>query len=104
MIDIGFWEFLVILLLVFALAVLIAGLFTAYFGAGKSRKIGVVLIVVGLIVGLMFTIVPIREATGIPPDGTDVSTIVINAALVLIAAAIGAVIALVLFLAAIMKS
>ena len=104
MFDVGFWEFLVILLLVFALAVLIAGLFTAYFGAGKSRKIGVVLIVVGLVVGLMFTLIPIREATGIPPDGTDVSNIVINAALVLIAAIIGAVIALVLFLAAIMKS
>ena len=104
MIEIGFWEFLVILMLVFALAVLIAGLFTAYFGAGKSRKIGVVLILVGLIVGLMFTMVPIREVTGIPPDGTDVSNIVINAALVIIAAIIGAVIALVLFLAAIMKS
>jgi hypothetical protein len=103
-VDIVFWEVLVILLLIFALAVLIAGLFTAYFGAGKSRKIGVVLILVGLVVGLMFTLVPIREATGIPPDGTDVSAIVINAALVLIAAAIGAVIALVLFLAAIMKS
>ena len=67
MIEIGFWEFLVILMLIFALAVLIAGLFTAYFGAGKSRKIGVVLILVGLIVGIMFTLVPIREATGIPP-------------------------------------
>jgi hypothetical protein len=104
MVDIGLWEFMVILILVFSLAVLMAGLFTAYFGAGKSRKIGVVLILIGLVVGLFLTMPFIRDITGIPPDDISVTSTVVNAALVLIAAIIGAVIALVLFLMAIMKS
>lgn len=38
----------------FALSVLGAGLFTAYFGAGKSRRIGFGLAVVGLLAALAF--------------------------------------------------
>lgn len=97
------WEFITVLILTFALFTLIAGLFTAYFGAGKSRKIGAVLIVLALVVGLFYTLPPIRETTGIA-QGIDISTIVIDAAIILIAAIIGAVIALLLFLGAIMKS
>src|SRR5438093_242896 len=44
--------FLTILLLTFALFLLITGAFTAYFGSGKSRKIGVGLLIGGLVVGL----------------------------------------------------
>jgi uncharacterized protein YqgC (DUF456 family) len=41
----------------FALSVLGSGLFTAYFGAGKSRRIGFGLTVVGLLAALAFVIV-----------------------------------------------
>ncbi len=99
----GMWEFLTVLILTFALFTLIAGIFTAYFGAGKSRKIGLVLIVVGLLVGVIYTLPAIREATGIA-TGIDVSEIIFDAFIILIAAIIGAAIALGLFLLAIMKS
>ncbi|UCG68844.1 MAG: hypothetical protein JSV09_13765 [Thermoplasmata archaeon] len=99
----GTWEFITVLVLTFALFTLIAGIFTAYFGAGKSRKIGAVLIVLGLLVGLVYTLPPIRETTGIA-EGIDISQIIIDSVIILIAAIIGACIALLLFLGAIMKS
>lgn len=97
------WEFITVLVLTFALFTLIAGIFTAYFGAGKSRKIGGVLIVLALVVGIFYTLPPIREATGIASD-ISISAIMIDAAIILFAALIGAAIALLLFLGAIMKS
>jgi hypothetical protein len=97
------WEFITVLILTFALFTLIAGIFTAYFGAGKSRKIGVVLIVMAVIIGIFYTLPPIRETTGIASD-ISISAIVIDAFFILLAAIIGAAIALLLFLGAIMKS
>ena len=52
-VDIGGWQFLTILLLVFGLFLILAGVFTAYFGSGKSRMVGVGLLVGGLVVGLL---------------------------------------------------
>src|SRR5207244_5105591 len=46
--------FLTILFLTFSLFLVITGAFTAYFGSGKSRKIGVRLLVGGLIVGTLW--------------------------------------------------
>ena len=43
--------FLGMMTLVFAIASIIAGIFTAYFGSGKSRAVGAILIIIGLIVG-----------------------------------------------------
>jgi hypothetical protein len=100
---VGTWEFITVLVLTFALFTFFAGIFTAYFGAGKSRKIGAGLIVLALVVGLVYTLPPIREVTRFPYD-VDVSSIVIDAFIIIIAAIIGAVIALLLFLGAIMKS
>ena len=47
-------NFVTVLLLTFALFLVITGAFTAYFGSGKSRTIGVALLVVGLVVGILF--------------------------------------------------
>ncbi len=46
--------FLGMMTLVFAVASVIAGIFTAYFGSGKSRAVGAILIIIGLIVGVIF--------------------------------------------------
>src|SRR5947209_17673238 len=46
--------FLTILLLTFSLFLVITGAFTAYFGSGKSRKIGVGLLVGGVVVGALW--------------------------------------------------
>lgn len=94
---IGLLEFLIIIALVFALFMVLAGIFTAYFGSGKSRTIGVVLLVVGIVVGL-FAGWEYHVMSG------HLLAIVEEGALILIAAVIGALVAVGLFLVAIMKS
>ncbi len=98
---IGAWEFLTVLILVFALFMLLAGIFTAYFGSGKSRMIGVVLLVIGLVVGILWAVLSM-DSVGIIK--VDLSQVVWNAFLYIIAAVIGALIAIGVFLLAIMKS
>ena len=94
--------FVTILLLTFAVVLLIAGAFTAYFGSGKSRKIGAGLLVGGIVVGLLWVFLtwngPLDQGSGY------LSGVVVQAILVLLAAFIGAAAAIGLFLLAIMKS
>ena len=102
-INIGGYEFLAILILVFGLFLILAGVFTAYFGSGKSRTIGVVLLVVGLIVGLLWGYF---FHTGTLDGGTSgqLGNLLWQSFLVIVAAVIGALIAVGIFLVAIMKS
>ena len=97
------WQnFLTILLMVFGLFLILAGLFTAYFGSGKSRMIGVALLVVGLVVGIGIAAVyhyDFASATGV-----GIVKLVEETILVIIAAVIGALVAIGIFLVAIMKS
>jgi hypothetical protein len=94
------WEFLTVLILVFALFMLIAGVFTAYFGSGKSRMIGVALLVIGLIVGILWVVM-----TGMMDViDVDLSEVLVNAFEYIIAGVIGALAAIGVFLLAIMKS
>jgi hypothetical protein len=97
--SVGIWEFLTILLLVFGLFLILAGLFTSYFGSGKSRTIGVALLVVGLVVGFLtgywYHLHPANEAL-VP--------LILETILVIVAAVVGALIAVGIFLVAIMKS
>jgi len=94
-------DFVTILLLTFALFLVITGAFTAYFGSGKSRKIGAGLLVGGLIVGLIW-------ALGVGPYNfildVDLGTVILQSIGVILAAVIGAAAAIGLFLLAIMKS
>jgi hypothetical protein len=89
--------FVTILLLLFALFLFLAGIFTAYFGSGKSRAIGVVLLVVGLAVGILSGYY-YHLATGI------FGAFLYQTFLVLVAAVLGALAAVGVFLVAIMKS
>jgi hypothetical protein len=102
-VDIGGWQFLTILLLVFGLFLILAGVFTAYFGSGKSRTIGVVLLVVGLLVGLL---VGYFYHSGTLSGGSSgqLGSLVWESFLVIVAAVIGALVAVGIFLVAIMKS
>jgi hypothetical protein len=93
--------FLTVLILVFALFMLLAGIFTAYFGSGKSRMIGVALLVVGLVVGLMWGLLALGE------DGmidVDLGKVIWDAFLYILAGVLGALAAIGVFLVAIMKS
>ncbi len=95
------WEgFLTVLLLTFGLFMVLAGAFTAYFGSGKSRMIGVVLLVIGLVVGILWVYLAGFTDTIV----VDVSDVVWTAFINILAAVIGALIAVGAFLLAIMKS
>jgi len=92
-------NFVTVLLLTFALFLVITGAFTAYFGSGKSRKIGAGLLVGGLVVGILW-----GYYAGPMAGDVSLSTVVIQSIGVIIAAVIGAAAAIGLFLLAIMKS
>ena len=95
--------FLSMLTLVFAVASIVAGIFTAYFGSGKSRAVGGVLIVIGLIVGIIFLwFAGLLGFMGTAP--ISFVGAVIDSVLAVIGAVVGALIALGIFLLAIMKA
>ena len=99
--DINF--LLSMLMLVFAVASVIAGIFTAYFGSGKSRAVGAILIVIGLVVGVLFLwFAGILTFMGTAPFSFE--GYVVNGVVAVIGAIIGALIALGIFLLAIMKA
>ena len=98
--------FLSMLTLIFAIASIIAGIFTAYFGSGKSRAVGAGLIIIGLIVGVIFLWGAgfLTSFIGAPPDTMNFCGSVLNSIVAVIGAIIGALIALGIFLLAIMKA
>ncbi|TLZ61205.1 MAG: hypothetical protein E6K13_07300 [Methanobacteriota archaeon] len=97
----GAITFVTILLLTFSLFLVITGAFTAYFGSGKSRKIGGGLLAGGVVVGVVWVV----AAGPLDTFGRFVLwDVVLETILVLVAAIIGAIAAIGLFLLAIMKS
>ena len=93
------------LTLVFAIASIIAGIFTAYFGSGKSRAVGAVLIIIGLLVGVIFLWgAGYLSFMGSPPGILNFAGVILNGVVAVIGAIIGALIALGIFLLAIMKA
>ena len=98
--SVGGWQFVTILLLIFGLFLLLAGAFTAYFGSGRSRGIGLALLIVGIVVGILFAFV--YSYYGSPPH--QLGTLLWQSFLVITATVIGALEAIGIFLVAIMKS
>jgi hypothetical protein len=101
-VAIGGWQFLTILLLVFGLFLILAGIFTAYFGSGKSRTIGVALLVVGLVVGILAGY--FYHAGTFGGQSGQLGSLLWESFLIIVAAVIGALVAVGIFLVAIMKS
>ena len=95
--NIGGYQFLEILLLIFGLFLILAGAFTAYFGSGKSRSIGVGLLAGGIVVG-------IASAYWYHAAYGTLGSLLWVSFLVIVAAVIGALAAVAIFLVAIMKS
>jgi hypothetical protein len=98
------WVFATIFLFSFALFLLITGAFTAYFGSGKSRKIGVGLLITGILIGIIVALLRYMSYWG--PGGTSgwLTDVVVQTIVVVLAVIIGAGLAIGLFLLAIMKS
>lgn len=94
-------------LMAFAVFALLAGAFTAYFGAGKSRAIGSALMVIGLVVILFWIYFGIMQSY---PDDSLLGIVhwdaahTLSAFVTVLAAFLGAIAAIGLFLIAIMKS
>jgi len=95
-------EFLTVLVMVFALVMILAGIFTAYFGSGKSRMIGVVLLVIGLVVGLLWTILSWDPYFNV--IDVNLKDLIWEAFQIILAALIGILVAVGIFLLAIMKA
>jgi len=101
--DILSWEFLTVIIFVFALVMMIAGIFSAYFGAGKNRAYGGIMFAVGLIVGLIWAyLVGFSDIE--PFCGVAAWDAVYDAVINLIAVLIGALIAIGIFLVIVLKS
>ncbi len=96
------WTFVTILILTFSLFLVITGAFTAYFGSGKSRRIGGALLGGGLVLGFVWGW--LSGLANIIPLPSGLFEVIVQSILVLVAAAIGAILAIGLFLLAIMKS
>ncbi len=99
-------QFLSMLTLVFAIASIIAGLFTAYFGSGKSRAVGGILIVIGFLVFIIFLYGAglLESFMGMPEGILNFQNTIVQGVIAIIGAIVGAAIALGIFLLAIMKA
>jgi len=94
-----------ILLLSFGMFTLLSGAFTAYFGAGKSRKIGLGLSILGMLALILFAGftwggIQALRALGVSWD----SKVVMEGVVAVVAATVGAFLALGLFLVSIMRA
>jgi len=99
------YTFLTIFVMTFALFLLVAGVFTAYFGSGKSRKIGGGLLGIGLALGLIWILMTTTLIMDEPMiENVWLSQIIIQAVVIILAAVVGALAAIGMFLAAIMKA
>ena len=101
--ELAWMDFLTIIVFVFAIVMLVAGVFTAYFGSGKSRKVGVALLVVGLIVGAVWAYLVGWSDIALFAD-VAAWDVMRSAIINIVAAVIGALAAVGIFLVAVMKS
>ena len=99
-------QFVSMLTLVFAIASIIAGIFTAYFGSGKSRAVGGALIIIGLIVFIVFLYGAnlLSGFMGTPEGLLNFQGTIVQGIIAILGAVVGAAIALGIFLLAIMKA
>ena len=94
--------FLSTLLASFGLTLLVAGLFGAYFGKGRSRAVGFLLtIVAALLIGL-FASLTWRLLPGLDPIFDD--TAVVEAMIAVLAAMLGAAAAVLVFVSSVVRS
>lgn len=94
---------LTIFVLALGLGLLISGLFTAYFGRGKSRMIGVTLAVVGIILGVLVALTYRMDWLAYADDHYLIP-LMIESLKYIGAFLVGAAVSLAIFLFAIMKT
>jgi hypothetical protein len=98
--------FMSMLTLVFAIGSIIAGIFTGYFGSGKSRVVGGILIVVGLLVSIIFLYGAnlLSGFLGTPEGILNFQGTIVQGVVAIVGALVGTGVAIGLFLLTIMKA
>jgi len=96
-------SFLTIIVFVFALVMLVAGIFSGVFGSGKSRMMGGLLIVIGLIIAVVWAYLVGWSDIALFDD-VAAWDLMVDVIIKVIAVAIGALAAVGIFLVAVMKS
>ncbi|KAA0009164.1 MAG: hypothetical protein FE042_00030 [Thermoplasmata archaeon] len=92
--------FLSMLMLIFAVGTFLAGVFTAYFGTGRSRAVGALLVLIGIIVGYLYI-----DFTWLHYIGAFFTSRMFSVGIIsIVGGLVGALISLGIFLAAIMKA
>ena len=101
---IGILDFVTVIILAFAIVMVFAGIFTAYFGSGKSRTAGCIMLIAGIAVGVLWVF--LCNGFGSTPviKDVDVWGTFVNAFVDLIGVMIGAIAAVAIFLVAVLKS
>jgi hypothetical protein len=94
--------FLATLLLSFAFTLTVAGIFGARFGQGRSRAVGIMLSLVGVIVAAIFLALTWQLVPGLEPvfDPNLVSQSLVAVG----AATVGAIVAIATFIASVMRT
>lgn len=95
--------FLLVFMMIFGLGLLVAGIFTVYFGSGKSRGIGAGLLIGGIVLAILVFMMDYMNMV-IPSDMFLWDTVIFPGLVFLGAAIIGGLAAVGMFLLAIMKS
>ena len=96
-------DFLTVVIIAFSAITVLAGIFTAYFGTGKSRTVGLILLLIGVVIGAVWIFLCGYSDVDIFKDVylKDVFlTALVNFAGILV----GAIVGVGLFLIAVMKS
>ncbi len=102
-----FWDpwnwavFILVILAILAITLVVLGVMTAYFGTGKSRTVGVILFAAGIVIGILTIFVSLDY---FKPQGGLIQSVIVPTFFYVAAVAIGAVIGLLIFLGAIMKT
>ncbi len=97
-------DFATVVILAFAFMLFMAGVFTAYFGSGRSRTMGFIMLLAGLVIGVLWVFLCHGFGTTPLIEGVDVWNIFWDAFINLIGVLIGAIVAVAIFLVAVLKS
>ena len=98
------WSFLTLVIFSFGLVMIIAGIFSAYFGAGKNKAYGAIMAIVGLVIaGIWGYFAVWNDAIACIYD-VPVWDVVLQAIYDLLGILIGALIAVGIFLVVVLKS
>jgi hypothetical protein len=96
-------SFLTIVIFVFAVVMMIAGVFSAYFGSGKSRTYGIVMLVTGLVVFVIWAFLVGWSNIELFVEVAALD-LMIESLITFLAIMLGALIAVGIFLVAVLKS